>query len=202
MKLKYVIILLLSFALNTYAQNYTTGVSYSMGFGIGKTYDYINETSFTGFTVEGHKLIKPYFSVGIMTGWNIFSEKSNTTINLGSASISGEQARYWNIIPIMVNASLYYKNSNSRFTPFVRVHAGTYYIMQRFDIGVYTVNNDNWHFGLAPEVGFMINLSREMDILVNGKYNHAFDSGTRLSGDSNNKNTFFTINLGISYSRW
>lgn len=202
MKLKYIIIILLFvFAINGQAQYYTAGISYSMGFGVSKTADYIGKASFSGFTVEGHKFLKPNVSVGIETGWNIFNEQSNSVINLGTTAVSGQQGRYLNVFPILVNASYYFKGNNSKFVPFVRANVGTYYILQRFDIGVYTFNNYNWHFGVAPEAGFMINANRDVDILVNAKYNYAFDSGDRLSGDQDNYHSFITLNVGISYAR-
>ncbi len=71
--------------------------------------------------------------------------------------------------------------------------------MQRFDVGVYTFNNDNWHFGFAPELGVTIAASRDVDILINGKYNYAVDSGTRLGGNTDNSYQFITLNVGISY---
>jgi hypothetical protein len=203
MKLKYIILLLLAFAINAQAQNNTVaGISWSMGFGVGETSDYIGSPSFSGFTIEGHKFVKQNVSVGLMGGWNVFSEKNNSTVNIGNAALSGEQGRYLNVFPILVNASLYMSNKNSKFVPFIRAHVGTYYIMQRFDIGVYTFNNYNWHFGIAPELGFNITASPEIDILVNAKYNYAFDSGVRLSGDEDNSYSFFTLNFGISYRNW
>lgn len=201
MKIKYIILLLLAFAISAQAQYYTAGLTYSMGFGVGKTSDYIGKPAFAGFTIEGHKFLKPNVSIGILTGWNIFNEQSNNTINIGTSAISGQQARYLNVFPILANASFYLKNSRSKFIPFVRAHVGTYYIMQRFDIGVYSLNNYNWHLGIAPEVGFMINASPEIDVLVNAKYNYAFDSGERLGGDEDNSHSFFSLNIGVSYAR-
>lgn len=202
MKLKYIILLLLAFTINSQAQNYTWGMTYSMGLGVGEAHDYISNPAFAGFTLEGHKMIKPYFSIGIIAGWNIFNEKDINSTKVGTVTLTGEQARYLNIFPILANASFYYKNKNSKFVPFFRAHLGTYYILQRFDIGVYTIDNDNWHLGIAPEVGFMYKVSPEIDILVNGRYNYAFDSGTRFGGDENNDYSFFSINLGICYNPW
>jgi hypothetical protein len=201
MKLKYIIILLIAFAINAHAQSYSTGFSYSMGFGVSSMSDYISKPSFTGFSLEFHKFIKPNVTVGLTSGWNIFSQKSNETITLPSGALSGEQARYVNVVPILLNVSYYMKNKTSKFIPFFRAHVGTYYILQRFDIGVYTLNNYNWHFGVAPEIGFLIKASSTMDILVNSRYNYAFDSGTKLSGNSDNKYQFFSVNFGISYNR-
>ena len=201
MKLKYIIpLLLVVFAINAQAQTWSTGLSYSMGFGVSNTSDYISKPAFSGFNIEGHKLLKPNISVGLTTGWNVFSEKGNEVVQIQSGAVSGEHGKYLNIFPILVNASYYFTDKRqSKFVPFARAHVGTYYIMQRFDVGVYTFNNDNWHFGIAPEVGFMIAASRDVDILVNSRFNYAFDSGTQLGGNTDNSHSYISLNIGISY---
>jgi len=202
--MKYIKIILpvMLLTLSTFSQNFITGFSWSMGFATGKTSDYIGAPSFTGFSIEGHRMLKPNVSVGITTGWNILNEKNNETITIGSSSITGEQGRYLNVIPALLNASYYIKSGkNAKFVPFIRANVGTYYIMQRFDIGVYTANNDNWHFGVAPELGFMVSTSKDINILFNAKYNYAFDSGTSLGGNEKNDYSFVSVNFGITYNR-
>jgi hypothetical protein len=202
--MKYIKIILpvMLITFTSFSQNFITGFSWSMGFATGNTADYIGSPSFTGFHIEGHRMLKPNVSVGITTGWNILNEKNNETITVNQTSITGPQGRYLNIIPIFLNASYYFKsNRNAKFVPFIRANVGTYYILQRFDIGVYRFDNDNWHFGVAPELGFMVAASREISVLFNAKYNYAFDSGTRLSGNEKNDYSFATVNIGIAYTR-
>ncbi len=201
MKHTKILLLVMVLSASTFSQNMTAGFSWSMGFTSGKTADYVGTPSFSGFSLETHKFLKPNVSVGITSGWNILNEKNNETINIGNTAISGEQGRYINVVPILLNASYYLKTSKTaKFVPFIRANVGTYYILQRFDIGVYTVNNYNWHLGVAPELGFMIQVNKEIGILTNAKYNYAFDAGTRLGGDEMNDYSFFTLNLGISYN--
>jgi hypothetical protein len=77
---------------------------------------------------------------------------------------------------------------------------GTYYTIQRFEIGVIALEETNWHFGGYPEVGIHFPLE-EMDIIVNGRYNIAFDSGESISSDSA-KWTYWGINVGLAYRGW
>jgi hypothetical protein len=55
--------------------------------------------------------------------------------------------------------------------PFIGLNAGTYYIRQRLDIGVWSIENDNWHVGLAPEFGLFIPVGRETYLTVMGRWN-------------------------------
>jgi hypothetical protein len=188
MKYIKIIIPLVLFAYSAFSQTTISGFSWSMGFASGKAADFVGAPSFTGFTAEGHRFMSP----------NVLNEQTNETITVNNTSITGEQGRYINIIPLMMSASYYIKSSKSAsFVPFVRAHVGTYYILQRFDIGVYSLNNYNWHFGVAPELGFMIRASSSVNILANSRYNYAFDSGERIGGDDNNDYSFFSVNIGV-----
>ena len=129
------------------------------------------------------------------------NEKTNESVSINNTTLTGEQGRYLNIIPLLFSASYYIrKNSSATFVPFIRGNIGTYYIMQRFDVGVYTLNNDNWHFGLSPELGFMVKASNKINIIASGRYNYAMDSGTRLSGDEKNDYSFLNANIGLTIS--
>ena len=87
---------------------------------------------------------------------------------------------------------------------FIGLNAGMYYILQRLDVGVYRLDNDNWHFGMAPEAGIIIPFDGDNTAFyVGARYNYAFDSGTTLGGNENNFYSFYEINLGFAFSsRW
>jgi hypothetical protein len=198
MKYIKIIIPLMLFAFTAFSQNTITGFSWSMGFGSGKTADFVSSPSFTGFSAEGHRFMNQNVSIGLSTGWNILNEQNNESITVENTTITGEQGRYINIIPVLFSASYYVRSSKkASFVPFIRANVGTYYIMQRFDIGVYTLNNDHLHFGVAPELGFMFRASDKVNILTNAKYNYAFDAGQRLGGDETNDYAFYSVNLGV-----
>ncbi len=91
--------------------------------------------------------------------------------------MSGTQIRYINSIPLMLNAHYYIGGKRDQLRPYLGVNVGTYYITQRLDMGVYTLQNDNWHFGIAPEFGFLAEVSRGTYLTASGRYNYAFDSG-------------------------
>jgi hypothetical protein len=94
----------------------------------------------------------------------------------------------------------YYFGSKDHFWLYVGLGVGTYYTIQRFEIGVIALEENNWHFGGYPEVGVHLPLE-EMDIIINGRYNIAFDSGESISSDSA-KWTYWGINVGLAYRGW
>lgn len=180
--------------------SYITDFQYSVTLNSGKTSDYISKPGWFGFSVNYSKFIKRNVSAGITVGWNVTAmQEVNKLEVLKNGAVYGTQGRYFNHFPMLANVGYYFNNNRSNIIPYVKANAGVYYINQRLTLGVYEYRNDNWHFGVAPEVGVLINMSRGIGLTLSGKFNYAFDSGTRLSGDETNDHSFFNINLGIAY---
>jgi len=207
MKIKYIIAMVALFVCSSFAQELLTNVTWNIGIPVSKTNDYTTDVTYRGFTLSGRRFLDKYNSVGLMAGWNIFDEKNYDPINVesdnGSGTISGTQVRSVNVFPILAGFHHHYGNKKD-MRVFVGLNVGTYYILQRLDIGVYRIDNDNWHFGVAPEAGIIIPISsEETAIHIGGRYNYAFDSGTALGGSENNFYSYYELNIGFSFSsRW
>lgn len=208
MKIKYITALLVFLSFTSFAQELLTNVTWNIGIPVSKMNQFTTDVTYRGFTISGRRFLDKYNSVGFMTGWNIFDEKSYEPINLSggenaSGTISGTQVRSVNSFPLLVGLHHHYgKRDDMR--AFVGLNAGVYYILQRLDIGVYRLDNDNWHFGLAPEAGLIIPFDEDKTgIYLGARYNYAFDSGTTLGGNENNFYSFYEINIGFSFSsKW
>lgn len=208
MKIKYITALLVFLSFTSFAQELLTNVTWNIGIPVSKMNQFTTDVTYRGFTISGRRFLDKYNSVGFMTGWNIFDEKSYEPINLSggenaSGTISGTQVRSVNSFPLLVGLHHYYgKRDDMR--AFIGLNAGMYYILQRLDIGVYRLDNDNWHFGLAPEAGLIIPFDEDKTgIYLGARYNYAFDSGTTLGGNENNFYSFYEINIGFSFSsKW
>lgn len=207
MKLKYIIAVIALVSCTGFAQELLTNVTWNIGIPVSKTNQYVTDVTYRGFTIAGRKFIDNENSVGFMTGWNVFDEKSTEPINVdygnGSGTISGTQVRSINAFPLLVGIHHHYGNKKD-MRAFIGLNAGMYYILQRLDIGVYRFDNDNWHFGLSPEAGLLIPVGEENTIFyIGARYNYAFDSGTALGGAENNFYSYWELNFGFAFSsRW
>jgi len=207
MKIKYIIALLVFISFTSFAQELLTNVTWNIGIPVSKMNQYTTDVTYRGFTISGRRFLDKYNSVGFMTGWNIFDEKNYDPIEIksdgGSGTISGTQVRSVNSFPLLVGVHHHYgKKEDMRV--FVGLNAGMYYILQRLDMGVYRIDNDNWHFGMAPEAGIIIPFDGEnTGFYLGARYNYAFDSGTALGGSENNFYSFYELNIGFAFSsRW
>jgi outer membrane protein W len=176
-----------------------SGITWNMGFTTGRMAQFTDETSFSGFGVEFRRFTNDNVSFGGSFSWNVWSELTGETITFNQGAVSGTQVRYVNSFPLMLNAHYHLGHKADDFRPFFGLNAGTYYILQRLEIGTLALDNDNWHFGLAPEAGFLMGISRGTYIIGTVRYNYAFDSGESLAGKDDNSYSYWGVNIGISW---
>lgn len=185
------------------ARDKITAITYNVGIPIGNTKDYIDNTSWRGFGLDFRHFRsrnKP-ITVGFSFAWQVFDQRlDNETFVIDSGAVTGTQRRYLNSLPFLLTAHYYSSQQSNQTRFFLGGGAGLYYIEQRFDIGVNSRQENNWHFGLMPEVGVQVPFG-DVEFLLSGRYHYAFAAGTSLTGDSQAWD-YITINAGVAWSRW
>lgn len=177
------------FITQSFAQS-SFSIQYSMGFG-GSMNDFITSTAVRGATFEYKMYPQPNISIGIDAGWNHFYERrAFDTYTSGTVSLSGIQYRYADAVPIYITPS-YYFAPGENINPFIGVGVGTMFLSRYVDMGVYRVTEDEWHFALKPEVGALVSLNPEMDLILAFRFNNAF-----ATSDTKEQN-YLTFNVGF-----
>lgn len=168
--------------------------TYQMGFPSGKFSDYISKPTFRGIGIEVTKRIKTDLDLGIESAWNLFYEHvDHDTYTEGTASVSGEQFRYTNMVPILLTGKYYLKSSSGHpIRPYAGLGVGTLFVDRYTDFGLYRITNDTWQFALRPELGIAIHSEGKPTVIIGAKYFAGFNNN-ELDGQS-----YFTINVGIS----
>lgn len=183
------------------AQGHTlSGITWNIAMPAGNLSNFLDKTSFGGFGFETHYFMSDEFALGGSISWNYWSEMTGETIPLKQGALSGTQIRYVNSIPLLLSATYYLGGRRDEIRPFLGLNAGAYYILQRLDMGVYSLDNDHWHFGLAPEAGILFKVSDDTWISAAGRYNYAFKSGETYSQTGDNTVAYWGINLGLIYT--
>jgi hypothetical protein len=203
--MKYILaaILVLLVATSAFGQNKITALHYDISIPDGDLKNYISDTSWRGIGFDGRWFVSPDrpIALGISLGWQVFDEHTNQTFATENAALTGKQGRYVNSFPMMVTGHYYFGNKD-RMWVFAGVGVGTYYTIQRFEVGVFALEEDNWHFGFYPELGVQIPVEQmEGDIFISGRYNYALGSGDTVSGKSWDY-TYWGINVGFAYNGW
>jgi len=180
-----------------YAQQWYGAATYQVSFPMGDTKEYTNNTSFRGVGLDFRYKIKKAMTVGITLGWNVFYERTDETMIVETdnpGAITGTQDRYLNSFPIMASFH-YYFGQKRGIRPYLGLNAGVYRMIQRLGIGIRAIQNNRWEWGVAPEVGIIFPVDRELAILVNGKYNYTFTGESVVGTDINH--SYVTIGLGL-----
>jgi outer membrane protein W len=199
MKLLKILVFAALFAGTAMAQNRVlSGMTWNIGIPTGRMANFMDKTSFGGFGIEARNFLSDDFSLGGSLSWNYWSEMTGETIQLQNGALSGTQIRYVNSFPMMVNAHYYIGDRKDQLRPFLGLNVGAYYILQRLDMGIYTIDVDHWHFGIAPEAGILVEMSRDTYLTAVGRYNYAFSSGDAING-SKNVVAYWGINVGVSW---
>jgi outer membrane protein len=179
------------------ARDYTGVLSYNIGMPTGDLNDFISNTSFRGFEVEGRRFIRPDLSWSLSWQWNTFNEATSGTFRIPNGHITGNQHRVLYSWPFLAKAHYYFTEptiSNKNAVPYVGLGAGAYWIRETLEFGIVAVEETSWHFGFSPEAGVLIPTVGANDIVMSAGYHYAF-----RSGDSG-PHSYWTVKLGIAYS--
>ena len=120
------------------AQDNITMITYQPSVALGDLEDFIGETSWIGWGLEGRRFRDPTskLTMGFSFAWHVFDERFTGTTDFDQGAVTGTQRRWVNSLPFLITGD-YYLNRKSGFKPYVGVGAGAYYIVQRIDIGVF-----------------------------------------------------------------
>jgi outer membrane protein W len=170
-----------------------TSIMYSVGFPIGESADYIDQTSFRGFAITGDYFLDDEWSLGFSTGVQTFyQEMGRQTYDVGTLSLTGEEFRYLNMIPAIMTGK-YHFDRYGIITPSLGLGAGFHWVGQRTEFAGFQFNDDSFRFGLLGTAGIGLEVSPSTDLLFNTTYHHSFESSDIQT------HSFLALQLGL---RW
>lgn len=186
-----------------------TTYTYNVAFPTGSTQDFVDRTSFRGLSIGGHWFRNPNLALSFTAGWNVFNERTDRLINVSlsdlsevnvdtdaEGAISGQQFRYINSFPFVVGVE-YYFGQEDDIQPYLGLGAGVYYTIQRLDIGLVTLKEDEFRFGFSQEAGVLIPVRHGTSLVLGARYDYAFNSGNTLGGKFDV--TYLSAKIGVAY---
>ncbi len=153
------------------------GMSWSSTIGTGNTSDFVDGFQFRGVNIEFRNRINSNYLWGLNVGYNVFADTGQGTLYFDHAQATGKWGKYINTVPIYL-AGIYefgsYNARSGRF--FTAMNAGVAYLEQRATLGLYAIDDDNWHLAVAPEIGYRL----PWDSFIGNlslRYNYLFEMG-------------------------
>lgn len=191
MKKIFISIIVVFVALHSFGQESFWSMTYQMAVPTGDTKNFTDKMSFRGFGIEGRWFVDNNVTLGGGALWNVFYEKQDkVTTELENVTLTGTHYNYINAFPFFVNAA-YYFNEGSYVRPYAAMNAGVIYTMYRKDVGLYRIEDDPWKFGVAPEIGVLIETYGGANFTVNFRYNYGLET------NDTDPLSYFGINLGV-----
>jgi opacity protein-like surface antigen len=170
----------------------TFGITYNTALPMGETAELASKYSFRGVGFEGRWAVGSSFDLGFNASWNVFYEAVSGSFTEGNGTLTGTQYRYVNAYPIMFTAYKYFGSSEG-IQPYVGLGVGAIKADHRKEMGLWYVDANNWHFGVAPEIGVLIPTMRSIDFLVSVRYNY----GAKVNDAP--AVSYLGVNLGILF---
>jgi opacity protein-like surface antigen len=178
------------------------GITYNMSIPDGKFRDFIEKTSFRGFSLDYESFIMDNLSLGLNAGYAVYDEvkdKQTVDVNLSStagATIHAKVWKYTHVVPIELKSRYYYSpDPNSWVHLFGGVGVGTSYVNQELWVGLQEIKQDYWRFSVSPEAGF--------DISTNGLYNIQISTMYQyILNGQNSDEDFGAYTIRIGFRKW
>jgi hypothetical protein len=150
------------------------GPTYDISIPTGETRSFIAGTSMLGFGLESRKMTNDHMSIGINFHWNTFQETARVSREGDEESTFVIEERTMDLYPLLLSGHYYFGDPVDRFRVFIGTNAGVYFNVSRYTRDSYRYVNKTWHFGFAPETGFLLDFIHDIRLLVTVRYNYGF----------------------------
>ena len=173
-------------------QGSLTSLSWDPSFTTGQTRDFIQKFTWRSFGMDAKGFLTPQFTMGASFDWRLFNEVTEDLIEIEDGHASGTQTRRIYAIPVLITSHYYLGSFKDypRYIPYFGGGAGACYVEQKLEIGVYTLQEKAWNFGLCLELGTLFHFSYGY-ALLRFKYNYVFES------DDINPISWWSVGIGI-----
>jgi outer membrane protein W len=94
----------------------------------------------------------------------------------------------------------HYLGERGNIRPYLGLNAGGFIMLQRFEMGIFSLQKDSFEWGLIPEVGAVIPLNRDTALLLQGKWTYAF-TGKGIAGNDL-KMQYWGITAGFAWQQY
>lgn len=170
-------------------------LTYQPAIPVSNTQNFTDNFGWRGVGFDFRKQVNPNLGLGLSFGWQVFDEQTDEVVSAFGVDISGDQFRYVNSWPMLANAT-YFFGEQGRLRPFLGANVGAYVMQHRLDVGLYTIEETNVHFGFGPEAGLAIPIHPTLAAVLNTRFNYALAAG------SVEEQSYVSFGLGLAWTHY
>ncbi len=130
--------------------------------------DFIENTSYAGFGIEGRQFRSEHIALGLSFGWSKFQQESKSF----SGNTVEIEDHLLDSFPLLFNGSYFLFDEIAKFRPFAGLNTGVYFINARGTSGRGTFQDKSLYFGVAPEIGFLAEMFYDLNVMFFLRYNY------------------------------
>ncbi len=200
MKKIYIITFIIFLSMAAFAQNTVTALTYTVSVPTHDTQKFIEDASYLGVSFDAKTYVMDWMTVGGYVGWHVMYGQTDEVLEIEKGHVSGNQYRYINSFPLMLNTHIYLGGVDC-FRPYFGINVGGYYVWERFEMGLIVLEDKGMRWGLAPEVGFTVPVS-DIHLQMGMKYNIALaPSESNIFADPIHT-SYVSFHIGFAYNEW
>ncbi len=199
---KLFIIAICLFGLSPFLKAQMLNLNYQISLPMNQVKDFTDNASFRGFDLEYHHFLREHFSVGAVIGWNVYyQDKKHTSGNFTFSgndniyTITGNQYRYINTVPMLAVGRYYFTDNTTAVRPFFGVGIGSSWTEKHLEVGQFSSTISRWQFAVAPELGMYIPVNDQFGFNAGVRYNYA----TKAANGRIPEIQSFTFNIGVIF---
>ena len=152
-------------------------IDYTIGFPSGNLADFLDKTSFRGFSMDFRHMMGENYSLGISAGFQSYYDDMGIQDHIiDNAILHGSTYHYVYSVPLYVTAH-YYLSEGDKFIIYGGLGVGTIYNDREVQVGSISINDKDWHFAMIPELGVMYKVNDYMGAQIRGTADYGFKSG-------------------------
>ena len=187
-------------SMSVFAQEYVTALTYTISAPTNDTQMFVENESYLGISFDGKTYLNDWMSVGGYIGWHVMYGQTDEVLDIEKGHVSGNQFRYINSFPLMLNTHIYLGGVDC-FRPFFGINAGGYYVWERFEMGLIVLEDKNIRWGIAPEVGFTVPIG-DVHLQMAAKYNFALAPSESNIFSEPLDTSYISFHIGFAYNEW
>lgn len=169
-------------------------VQWDMAKPTGAMTDFVENTSFSGISVDYRHCYKNNFILGGRAGWNGFYENAGLTdVENGNSTIYNRLENKTNVAPILFVVDYMFRSD--KFIPYIGFGIGGYFINSSVSSDIIgTLYTNSFHFGVSPEVGITIPfIISNFGLNISTRYNIA------VATSKASQYSWIDFNIGLSF---
>ncbi len=152
-------------------------VNYIVAIPTGDVEEFVNKTSFRGASLDYSYELDSQFEIGASFSWqNYHKDIGYTTVQEGTQTLTSYRENYISNLNFYATATYFFTSSSKELRPYFSLGVGAMHNTYENYVGFYIINQQEWQFGLQPQIGLRKEINYGIAAQMSVRYNYGFET--------------------------